>query len=643
MTTDSQVNDIAMTVAATNIATMSRTSAPQAMALAEKLRKFTGVDFKGGNRRYPCTLQLYVFKDSYLKKLQRNYILNGLKDELYNVYGGMKMTKELWGGLERKYKTEDVGTKKFFVVRFFEFKMIDSKSVVSQVQELKVIIHDLLMKEWWMDSGTTRYVGGNKELFVVFSLAQDEEKIYMANFATVKVERTGKVCLKMTSDKVLTLNNVLRDISDIKATKEMLESKLDMKELGVADVILRIRIHRTPQGLALSQSHYIEKVLDKFKYMAFGIAKTPLDVSFALRKNEVRSEDISRLKEMEVVQLQRSFVEYMDSLFREGFLDAQFSQLQQLQDDSNPDFVVEVVSLFFEDSERLLNDLTMALDQPNVDFKQVDAHVHQLKGSSSSVGAQRVKNCCIPFRNCCEEQNTEAREGNALVADKRNDKGKTRDKPYSRFTCSSSSPGKKNEESFNSYKKSLRGYRCGKTGHINRYYRATESNRTHTEKVIEEEEGWEIYLEAESRAIDALASINLERDCIRSNIIHNVEQEGTDKNQEDTEDVQTGDAVAAIEEIKEVYLEIGHKSLNVKDVEVDSEETVSENQYASDDIIGESIKGDIVDQLDKTKCCLTISENPNAFLGGLNHPTFEKQATKGPQTMEKLRREESRE
>ncbi|WMV10340.1 hypothetical protein MTR67_003725 [Solanum verrucosum] len=110
---------------------------------------------------------------------------------------------------------------------------------------------------------------------------------------------------------------------------------------------------------------------------------------------------------MEVGQLQRSFVEYMASLFREGFLDAQFSQLQQLQDDSNPDFVVEVVSLFFEDSERLLNDLTMALDQPNVDFKQVDAHVHQLKGSSSSVGAQRVKNCCVPFRNCCEEQNTE--------------------------------------------------------------------------------------------------------------------------------------------------------------------------------------------------------------------------------------------
>ncbi|KAG8648214.1 histidine-containing phosphotransfer protein 1 [Manihot esculenta] len=108
-----------------------------------------------------------------------------------------------------------------------------------------------------------------------------------------------------------------------------------------------------------------------------------------------------------LVQFQRQLVDYTASLFHEGFLDEQFNQLQQLQDESNPDFVVEVVSLFFEDSERLLNELAKSLDQQSVDFKRIDAHVHQLKGSSSSIGAQRVQKVCIAFRNYCDEQNTE--------------------------------------------------------------------------------------------------------------------------------------------------------------------------------------------------------------------------------------------
>jgi histidine-containing phosphotransfer protein len=44
-----------------------------------------------------------------------------------------------------------------------------------------------------------------------------------------------------------------------------------------------------------------------------------------------------------------------------GFLDDQFNQLQQLQDESNPDFVVELATLFFEDSEKLINELAKDL------------------------------------------------------------------------------------------------------------------------------------------------------------------------------------------------------------------------------------------------------------------------------------------
>ncbi|KAK8576312.1 hypothetical protein V6N13_090786 [Hibiscus sabdariffa] len=93
-----------------------------------------------------------------------------------------------------------------------------------------------------------------------------------------------------------------------------------------------------------------------------------------------------------------------------GFLDEQF---KQLRDENNPDFLVETVSLFFEDSERLLHELTKALEQHSIDFKRVDAHVHQLKGSSSSIGAPRVKNSCTAV---CEEQNVEGLDEQQIVS-----------------------------------------------------------------------------------------------------------------------------------------------------------------------------------------------------------------------------------
>ncbi|PHT41685.1 hypothetical protein CQW23_20539 [Capsicum baccatum] len=169
MTTESQMMDATTSMGATNIATSSRTNAPPTMAPAEKPGKFSGIDFKRWQQKmffYLTTLCLQRFtsedapevpegtsdKDRFViveawkhsDFLCRNYILSGLQDDLYNVYSGTKTSKELWEALERKYKTEDAGIKKFLVARFLDFKMIDSKSVVSQVQELQVIIHDLL-------------------------------------------------------------------------------------------------------------------------------------------------------------------------------------------------------------------------------------------------------------------------------------------------------------------------------------------------------------------------------------------------------------------------------------------------------------------------------------------------------------------
>ena len=62
-------------------------------------------------------------------------------------------------------------------------------------------------------------------------------------------------------------------------TKKFLGSKFDMKDLGEAEVILGIKITRTPNGLKLSQEHYVEKILRKFEHFDCKPMSTPYDPS----------------------------------------------------------------------------------------------------------------------------------------------------------------------------------------------------------------------------------------------------------------------------------------------------------------------------------------------------------------------------
>ncbi|XP_015164455.1 uncharacterized protein [Solanum tuberosum] len=172
-------------------------------------------------------------------------------------------------------------------------------------------------------------------------------------------------------------------------------------------------------------------------------------------------------------------------------------------------------------------------------------------------------------------------EENARVANKRNFNGKTRDMPHSRSSSGLSSPGKKEEPSNYYGKNTPRCYRCGNVGHIKRYCRANESNMA--QKVTEEEEKWGMCLVAEAPAIDAMVSLNLERDWIEDseyNAVDHVEKQDTDvieMKQETLEDVHIGDMIASIEEIKEINYE----------------RAVPGAIYADGDLYGESIEKDV--------------------------------------------------
>ncbi|GJZ31595.1 hypothetical protein Tco_0576642 [Tanacetum coccineum] len=62
----------------------------------------------------PCVAVQDVEAWKHSDFLCHNYVLNGLVGSLYNVYCKTTTAKELWESLERKHKTEDAGTKKFY-------------------------------------------------------------------------------------------------------------------------------------------------------------------------------------------------------------------------------------------------------------------------------------------------------------------------------------------------------------------------------------------------------------------------------------------------------------------------------------------------------------------------------------------------
>ncbi|GJR73899.1 zinc finger, CCHC-type containing protein [Tanacetum coccineum] len=68
-------------------------------------------------------------------------------------------------------------------------------------------------------------------------------------------------------------------------TKELLSLSFSMKDMGEANVILGIRIKHKINGIAVSQSHYIEKVLKKFNYFDCTPVSTPMDTSKKLMAN----------------------------------------------------------------------------------------------------------------------------------------------------------------------------------------------------------------------------------------------------------------------------------------------------------------------------------------------------------------------
>src|SRR3954468_13837678 len=70
------------------------------------------------------------------------------------------------------------------------------------------------------------------------------------------------------------------NLNAIKEVKDFLSCSFEIKDLGVDDVILNIKLLRDDDGgITLLQSHYVEKVLSRFGYSDCKSSPTPYDPS----------------------------------------------------------------------------------------------------------------------------------------------------------------------------------------------------------------------------------------------------------------------------------------------------------------------------------------------------------------------------
>ncbi|XP_039138722.1 uncharacterized protein LOC120276045 [Dioscorea cayenensis subsp. rotundata] len=69
----------------------------------------------------------------------RFMILNAISNSLFNVFHLYKAASELWTSLKCRYVNEDAGNKSFLVNKYIDFKFVDTKPIIDQVNELNDI------------------------------------------------------------------------------------------------------------------------------------------------------------------------------------------------------------------------------------------------------------------------------------------------------------------------------------------------------------------------------------------------------------------------------------------------------------------------------------------------------------------------
>ncbi|KAK3024292.1 hypothetical protein RJ639_043154 [Escallonia herrerae] len=218
----------------------------------------------------------------------RGHILNALSDRLYDLFTSSKCSKEIWKALENKYNNEKQGADKFLTLKYFEFTMNDSESVLDQVHQLQILVSklkDLKVEAYRLLDLESNVIVESRDVEFI------EDKFnYDSDFSspTISLEIDSNVGSSRENESVVPNNTTEPrrsqrarkekildpDFIDSQAIAFLVEGDREnilkeipifkMKDLNEVDTVLGIKVKKHSGGYALSQSHYIEKMLLKF-------------------------------------------------------------------------------------------------------------------------------------------------------------------------------------------------------------------------------------------------------------------------------------------------------------------------------------------------------------------------------------------
>nr|AAT77072.1 retrotransposon protein, putative, Ty1-copia sub-class [Oryza sativa Japonica Group] len=207
-----------------------------------------------------------------------------------------------WEVTERPYGCKHVGCK-----WVFKKKLRPNAShglLVHQMNVKTTFLNGELDEEIYMDQPDGFVVEGQegkvcKLLKSLYGLKQSpkqwhekfDKTLTSAGFAVNKADKCvyyrhggGEgVLLCLYVDDILIFGTNLEVINEVKS---FLSQNFDMKDLGVGDVILNIKLNRCENVITLLQSHYVEKILNRFGYIDSKPSPTPYDPNLLLRKKK---------------------------------------------------------------------------------------------------------------------------------------------------------------------------------------------------------------------------------------------------------------------------------------------------------------------------------------------------------------------